>query len=252
MLSMWTNRLWRFDSRQFPPQSNTSEQEKTTTNVWRAALSLVHTGVVEARYSGYHFNMTTGSQKVVICVAGLTACGKSTAARRLAERFRLKYVSGGTALKGLALKLGYKAKQRGWWESAEGMRFLEQRAHDPRFDKQIDAELMEQAERGNVVLDSWTMPWLSKTGFKIWLEVSPVERARRLTRRDGISLEKAMQIIKEKDSRTKQIYKSTYGFNLGEDYSPFDLVLDAERLSSDEVFDILSFVVERLALKQRR
>ena len=95
--------------------------------------------------------MTAGSQKIVICVAGLTACGKSTAARRLAERFRLKYVSGGTALKELALKLGYKAKERGWWESAEGMRFLEQRAHDPRFDKQIDADLLEHAAQGAAI-----------------------------------------------------------------------------------------------------
>ncbi len=196
--------------------------------------------------------MTTRNRKVVICLAGLTACGKSTAARRLAERFGLKYVSGGTALKEIALKLGYKARKRGWWESAEGIRFLKQRQRNPRFDKQIDAELLHWAARGNVVFDSWTMPWLSKTGFKIWLEVSAEERARRLTRRDGISLEGARRIIREKDSRTKRIYEHLYGFNLGEDYSPFDLILDSESLSSDEVYDILSFVVERLVLKPSR
>lgn len=141
--------------------------------------------------------MTAHSQKVVICLAGLTACGKSTAARRLAERFGLEYVSGGTALKELALKQGYKVKKRGWWESAEGIRFLKQRTLDPKFDKQIDAGLLELAARGNVVFDSWTMPWLSKIGFKIWLEVSAEERARRLTRRDGIGLSDAKQIIKE-------------------------------------------------------
>jgi len=196
--------------------------------------------------------MTAKRQNVVICLAGLTACGKSTAARRLAERFGLKYVSGGTALKELALKLGYKAKKRGWWESAEGIRFLEQRARDPKFDKQIDAELLELALRGNVVFDSWTMPWLSKTGFKIWLEVSAEERAKRLTRRDDINLRDARRIIKEKDSRTKEIYEHLYGFSLGEDYSPFDLTLDSESLSSDEVFIVLSFVVEHLVLKQSR
>ncbi len=196
--------------------------------------------------------MTARSQNIVICLAGLTACGKSTAAKRLAERFRLKYVSGGTALRELALKMGYRAKKRGWWESAEGMRFLNQRAHDPQFDRQIDAELLELAAQGNVVFDSWTMPWLSKTGFKIWLEVSAEERARRLTRRDSISLTDARRIIKEKDGRTKQIYEHLYGFNLGEDYSPFDLVLDSEALSSDEVFTVLGFVVEHLVLKQSR
>ena len=215
-------------------------------------MSPVFVKVSEACRSEYCLGMTARSQKVVICLAGLTACGKSTAARRLAERFGLKYASGGTALKELALELGYKAKRRGWWESAEGMRFLRQRARDPKFDKQIDAGLLNLAARGNVVFDSWTMPWLSKIGFKIWLEVSAEERAKRLTQRDGISLNAARGIIKEKDSRTKQIYKHLYGFDLGDDYSPFDLILDSESLSSGEVFTVLSFVVEHLVLKRSR
>lgn len=189
---------------------------------------------------------------MVICIAGLTACGKSTAARRLAAHFNITYVSGGEALKTLAHKLGYKAKDKGWWESPEGMQFLDRRTRDPKFDKQIDEELLKLGEKGNVVLDSWTMPWLSKTGFKIWLEVSKEERAKRLTHRDSINLNDAKRIIKEKDGRTRQIYESLYGFKLGEDYSPFDLILDSELLSSDEVFDVLNYVVERLVLKPRR
>lgn len=196
--------------------------------------------------------MSAKSQKVVICLAGLTACGKSTAARRLAERFKLKYASGGTALKELALRMGYRAKERGWWETYEGMRFLKHRSRNPEFDKQIDAELLKLAGNGNIVLDSWTMPWLSNKGFKIWLEVSPEERARRLTRRDRISMSQARRIIKQKDGITKEIYERLYGFKLGVDYSPFDLILDSECLSAEEVFDVLCFVVERLVLKQSR
>jgi len=196
--------------------------------------------------------MNAKSQKIVICLAGLTACGKSTAAKRLAKKFGLDYVSGGTALKEIALKMGYEAKEKGWWESSEGIRFLQKRTQDPKYDKQVDAELLKSVKRGNVVLDSWTMPWLSKIGFKIWLEVSADERAKRLTQRDGISLEKARQVVEEKDNRTKEIYQHLYGFSLGEDFSPFDLILDSELLSADEVFDVLSFVVERLVLKQSR
>lgn len=196
--------------------------------------------------------MTPRSQRIVICIAGLTACGKSTAARRLAEHFNLTYVSGGEALKALAQKLGYKAKDKGWWESQEGMQFLDKRAHNPQFDKQTDEELLRQAAKGNVVLDSWTMPWLSTTGFKIWLEVSKEERAKRLTQRDSINLNEAKRIIKEKDGRTRQIYERLYGFKLGEDYSPFDLILDSELLSADEVFDVLNYVVQRLVLNSIR
>lgn len=196
--------------------------------------------------------MTVAKEKMVICVAGLTACGKSTAARRLAEKYGLTYVSGGTALKELALKMGYKAKNKGWWETQEGMRFLEERVRDPKFDRQIDAQLLEWADRGDVVLDSWTMPWLTKKGFKIWLEVSPAERAKRLAHRDGTNPKEAAQAIKEKDGKTRRIYEKIYGFKLGEDYSPFDLILDSESLSSEEVFDTLNLVIDRLVLKRSR
>lgn len=194
----------------------------------------------------------TTKRNIVICLAGMTACGKSTAARRLAQKYGLKYVSGGTALKELAIRMGYKARERGWWESTEGMRFLEQRLRDPRFDKQVDAELLNWVRRGNVVLDSWTMPWLSKMGFKIWLEVSPQERVRRLARRDRIGVREAEEVIKEKDGKTKRIYEGLYGFRLGEDFSPFDLVLDSELLSASEVFETLCLVIDRLVLKRSR
>jgi len=189
-------------------------------------------------------------RNVVICVAGMSACGKSTVARRLAEKYHLKYVSGGTALKELAIRMGYKAQRRGWWETTEGMRFLERRLRDFRFDKQVDAELLKWAERGNVVLDSWTMPWLVKNGFKIWIEVSPQERARRLVRRDRISAREAEKVVREKDGKTKRIYERLYGFKLGEDFSPFDLVLDTELLSANETFETLSLVIDRLVLRK--
>jgi cytidylate kinase len=190
-------------------------------------------------------------KNIVICIAGMTASGKSTVARRLAQKYGLKYLSGGTALKELAIRMGYKAQERGWWETTEGMRFLERRLRDFRFDKQVDTELLKLAERGNVVLDSWTMPWLYKSGFKIWIEVSPEERAKRLARRDKISLKEAEKAIMEKDGKTKRVYERLYGFKLGEDFSPFDLILDTELLSSEETYDTLSLVINRLVLKKR-
>lgn len=212
----------------------------------------VFAATLERSSSEHHFHMSTVRKDIVICLAGLTACGKSTAARRLAKKYNLKYVSGGTTLKELALEAGIANANKGWWETPDGLHFLKQRQQDSSFDKQVDDQLLCLARQGNIVLDSWTMPWLSEKGFKIWLEVSPKERANRLTQRDGISVESAEKIIKEKDGRTKQIYRELYGFELGEDYSPFDVVLDSELMTSDEVFDTLSLVIERLVLKRGR
>lgn len=185
-------------------------------------------------------------KKVILCISGMTGSGKSTVAKRLAAKYELDYFSGGNALKNLAQDEGYNSQIRGWWETTQGLNFLQQRIRDSAFDKRIDKKLLELAEHGNIVLDSWTMPWLLTEGFKIWLEASPQVRAKRVVKRDGISIEVAVTALKEKDIKTRQIYKSLYGFDLGQDLSPFDLVLATDELDPDEVFQVLSLVVERL------
>jgi cytidylate kinase len=185
-------------------------------------------------------------KKVVICVSGMTGSGKSTVAKRLAAKYGLGYLSGGNALKALAQEEGYNSDVTGWWETAEGLRFLQQRMEDSVFDKRIDEKLLELAEQGNVVLDSWTMPWLLKEGFKVWLEASPQVRAKRVMNRDSISIEEAVKALTEKDEQTRQIYKNLYGFDLGNDLSPFNLVLATDELNPDEVFHAVCLVTDSL------
>jgi len=189
-------------------------------------------------------------RKLVICISGLTCCGKSTVAKKIAENYGLGYYSGGEALKELATEAGYNPVEKGWWESKEGLSFLNQRSRDPSFDKRIDAKLLEAARFGNVVLDSWTMPWLLKEGFKVWLECSEKVRAERLAKRNRISLQDALKALRDKEAKTKHIYKQIYGFDLGEDFSPFDLILDNSDLSADEVFHTVSLVIDNLLLKK--
>lgn len=186
--------------------------------------------------------------KMVLCVCGMTGCGKSSVAKRLAEKYGLKYLSGGGALKALAVEMGYKPVGRGWWESDEGMRFLQRRVKESKFDKKIDEKLLEWAGRGNVVFDSWTMPWLLNEGFKVWLDASVEVRTGRVAKRDGISFERALAALKEKDEKTRIIYKKLYGFDLGGDFSPFDLILDSNDLSANEVFRTLCLVMDRIVL----
>ena len=188
---------------------------------------------------------------LVICISGMAGTGKSTLAKKLAEKYGLKYYSGGDALKALAAEEGYDASQHGWWESPVGLKFLKQREGDAKFDKAVDQKLLEYAEKGNVLLDSWTMPWLLKTGFKIWLLASMEKRAARVAKRDKITVEKAVKVLKEKEDGTKAIYKQLYGFTLDEDFKPFDLVLDTDNLSAEEVFQVLCRVIDNMLLKKK-
>jgi cytidylate kinase len=187
----------------------------------------------------------------VICICGMAGSGKSTLAKKLAEKYELKYYSGGDALKALAIEEGYKPLKRGWWETKEGMLFLEKREKNPKFDEMVDKKLLELAKEGNVVLDSWTMPWLLKKGFKIWLETSLEKRAERIANRDGISVKEALEALRNKEERTKSIYKKLYGFSLGEDFKPFHLILDTDNLKVEEVLQVLRTVIDNVIVDQK-
>ena len=192
--------------------------------------------------------MVLAEGKMVICISGMAGTGKSTLSKKLARKYNLKCYSGGDALKELARAEGYDVSREGWWESPEGLNFLKIRGMDPKFDQAVDAKLLEYAKQGNVLLDSWTMPWLLKGGFKIWLLASIEKRAARVAVRDGLKLSEAFKVLEEKEARTKAIYKELYGFVLGEDYEPFDLVLDTDNLNADEVFEVLCKVIGNVVL----
>jgi len=186
--------------------------------------------------------------RLVICVSGMAGTGKSTVAKKLAKRYGLRYYSGGDALKELAVEEGYDASKIGFWESPVGIEFLKQRENDPKFDTTVDQKLLEQAKHGNVLLDSWAMPWLVKGGFKIWLMASIEKRAERVAKRDNLTVEKALEMLEEKESRTKAIFEKLYGFKLDEDFKPFHLVLDTDNMNADEVYSVLCDVVDSMLL----
>ncbi len=192
------------------------------------------------------------THKMVLCISGMAGTGKSTLAKKLAKKYNLKYYSGGDALKDLAKEEGYDISVAGWWESAIGLQFLQTRLSDPKFDRAVDDKLLSYADQGNVLLDSWTMPWLLKGGYKIWLEASFERRAARVAERDGMTYEEALKMLDEKESRTKAIYKSLYGFTLGEDLTPFDFVLDTDNLNANEVYEVLCQVIDKVVASSNR
>jgi cytidylate kinase len=74
------------------------------------------------------------------------------------------------------------------------------------------------------------------------------KRAARVAERDKITVNEAFKVLEEKEARTKAIYKKLYGFVLGEDFAPFDLVLDTDNLVAEEVFEVLCRVIDNVVL----
>ena len=170
-----------------------------------------------------------------IIISGLPAIGKTTISKGLAKEFGLKSLSGGDVLKELAKEQGFQTEGDDWWDTKEGMKFLNQRKDNYEFDKKVDEKLKEIFLKGNAVITSYTLPWLVKGGVKIWLAGSQENSAKRMQTRDNMSFSEAFEIVKKRYDENKSLYKKLYGFDFGDDLSMFDILIDTDGLGAEEV-----------------
>ncbi len=184
---------------------------------------------------------------MTVCISGFAATGKSTLGKRLAKSLGLRYISGGDALKALAVDMGYKPGGKDWWETREGLEFLNERRRNPSFDKLVDQKLLEMCREGGVVVDSWVLPWLLGSGesYNVWLGASERARAERMAQRSGLTVAQALRILRKRDRESSNIYKRLYGIELGKDFKPFHLVIDTTSLTPQQVFRLVLGGVRR-------
>lgn len=191
----------------------------------------------------------------VIIISGIAGSGKSTLAEGLSKKLGWKCVHASDLLRQIKQKKmeeinPYKTKQgKGYWESDEAMQYYNDRIGNLDWDKIVNKKLYELVEKGNVVFDSWTLPWLSKKGLKIWLKVSPEERIKRLAQRDNISTEEAGKRVLEKEEKTITIFEKAFGFSFGKDLSPFHVVLDTDYLGIKKTLNTVSCIVKEIIEK---
>ncbi len=174
-----------------------------------------------------------------IIISGMPAVGKTTLAKILAERLNLKAMGGGDILKEMAAEKGYNISGEDWWDTKEGIRFLKEREANPDFDKDADRYLKKKIEAGNIVITSYTAPWITENGFKIWLSGSVERRAERMAKRDGIELKKSENVIRIRDGENIKLYKGLYGIEFGKDMKPFNIVIDTDGKLPEELADII-------------
>ena len=178
-----------------------------------------------------------------IIISGPPAIGKTTIAKGLAKEFDIEYLSGGDILKELAAEQGFQTQGDDWWDTQDGINFLEQRKKNPEFDKNVDNKLKELFSKGGIVVTSYTLPWLVEGGVKIWLDGSKENSALRMTTRDNSSKDDALEIVQKRYNENKIIYKELYGFEFGEDLSVFDKIIETDELNVEQVLEIAKSTV---------
>ena len=179
----------------------------------------------------------------------MPASGKTTLAKILAKRLHVQEISAGDILKEMAKERSYKVTGNEWWDTPDGMKFLAEREKNPDFDNETDRRLMDRIAKGDIVVTSYTAPWLSKVGFKVWLEASVENRAKRMSKRDSTDLKEAEEATRARDVRNAKLYKELYGIDFGRDTKPFDMVIDTNALTPDQVADRILAKIKELRLQ---
>lgn len=174
-----------------------------------------------------------------IIISGMPAVGKTSVSMKVARALKKSMVGGGDVLKEMAVEEGYTPGGPDWWDKGEGMRFLRHRKRSASFDKDVDARLIQKAKKGDVVITSYPVPWLTDDGVKVWLSGSVRSRAARMSKRDGLPVSKCKEVLTVRDVENYKLYKKLYGIEFGKDLKPFDLVVETDTIDEARVAEIV-------------
>ncbi len=186
-------------------------------------------------------------RKMSIVISGWPAVGKTTIAQNLAKDFNLKLWNGGDILKMMAYERGYSSSlNHDWWDTEEAANFMKERNDNPNFDREVDNRLIELVKEGNVVITSYTLPWISDATINFWLQGSVDNRSKRMSMRDKIDINTAKKIVQRRDVENKLIYQKLYQFEFGEKLDVFDFVMNTDILSLESLIIISKNIVENV------
>ncbi len=172
---------------------------------------------------------------LVITVSGLAGSGTTTLCRNLARYYGFKHIYAGLIFRQMAKEMGMTLEE-----------FQKYAELHPEVDREVDRRQVEAARECNVVIEGRLAGWMvRRADLKIWLDAPIRERAKRVARREGITVEKAFMAIAEREKQNRKRYLNLYGIDI-DDLSIYDLVIDTSKWGPDGVFSIVKAAIDHL------
>jgi len=181
-----------------------------------------------------------GVGMVNITISGHPGSGTSTLVGQLEQHFSWSSLNGGQIFREQAKAHGMSLEEFGQLCTSN----LE-------VDRELDEILKERmlSETSEIIesrLAGWWAYQLNIDCVRVWLSVSPEERARRVTQREGISIEVAHKANELRRSVDLSRFQELYGLN-PEDTTPYTHIIEA---SSKTIGDLAFEVISILEAKQ--
>jgi len=153
---------------------------------------------------------------MIVTVSGPPGSGTSTLSSVVADYFKLTYISSGDMFRAMAKERGVSLEEFGYMAQA-----------DPAIDKQIDEHQVEVSKNGDDLLFEGRLSGrFIDADLKIMLKTDIKVRARRISQRENISLEQAMQETLTRQESEAKRYREFYNIDIS-DLSPYDLVIES-------------------------
>ncbi|MHA1906091.1 MAG: (d)CMP kinase [Candidatus Thorarchaeota archaeon] len=174
--------------------------------------------------------------KRVITIGGLHGTGKSSVADNISKQFKLRRVSAGGIFRQLAEERGVSLE--------EFSRIAEE---DENIDRELDARIKSEAEKGNAMLDGQLAAVMAgdHADIKILLTASLRTRVKRIAARDEVSYEDALHETETREMIERARYKEFYNYDVA-DLSIYDLVINTEIYDLDGVTAIIKVALIKL------
>lgn len=170
---------------------------------------------------------------VRITISGAPGSGTSTLVGKICAAKGWDSLNGGDVFRAEAARRGLSVGE-----------FSELCKTDLDVDRSLDDLLREAMTRdgGPEVLESRLSGWwahqLGLNCLRVWIHTSDEERARRVQNREGGDFAERLAESSARQSADKERYRMLYDIDL-DDMTPYNLVVDANDLSADEVFAIV-------------
>ncbi len=150
--------------------------------------------------------------------------------------FNLKRVSAGGIFRQLATERGVTLEE-----------FSKIAEEDETIDRELDARIKSEAEKGNVMLDGQLAAIMAgdHADIKILLVASLRTRVKRIAARDGVSYEDALHETETREMIERARYKEFYSYDVA-DFSIYDLVINTEKYDLEGVTAIIKVALCKL------